>query len=76
MVHGKGLGTDNPADLMTESLAADMIEPHWAKLAVTRPRGRADKVPNLSLFIPNAVWQAPFGKKLSSIQKKEKKKIG
>ena len=55
--YGKVLGTDNPADLLTKYLASDMLERHCAKLSSTWPSGRADKAPNLSLFISKAVWE-------------------
>ena len=56
--YGKVLGTDNPADLMTKHLSADMIERHCTKLASEWPEGRAEKAPNLSLFISKATWEA------------------
>ena len=55
---GKKVHTDhNPADLMTKHLSADMIERHSAKLSASWPGGRADKAPNLSLFITRATWE-------------------
>ena len=55
--HGKVLGTDDPADLMTKHLSADMIERHCAKLSASWPGGRADKAPNINLFITKATWE-------------------
>ena len=55
--YGKVLGTDNPADLMTKHSSADMIERHCAKLSASWSGGRADKAPNLNMFITKATWE-------------------
>ena len=47
--YGKVLGRDNPADLFTKSLSADVINKHMDKLIVNCEEGGASKAPTLSL---------------------------
>ena len=57
LAYDKVLGTENPADLMTKYLAVDMIDRHCAKLSSSWPVGRAEKAPDLNMFITKAVWE-------------------
>ena len=43
--YGKVLGTDNPADLLTKHLTAEVIARHCSKMSAVFPSGRAEKAP-------------------------------
>ena len=51
-------GADNPADLMTKYLAAEVIERHCQALQLEFPTGRASKAPTLSqVHRGRALWE-------------------
>ena len=56
--YAKVLGAENPADLMTKYLNAEIITRHCKKLETSFEGGRATGAPQLSsLFISKAVWE-------------------
>ena len=54
--YGKVLGTDNPADLLTKHLTADVLGRHCSRMNATFPGGRAEKAPTLN-YISHALWE-------------------
>ena len=58
MTYEKVLGTDNPADLLTKYLTADVLVRHCCRMDATFPEGRAEKAPTLnSMYVTQAIWE-------------------
>ena len=56
--YAKVLGAENPADLLTKYLTAEVINRHCSKLDTTFEEGRAEAAPQLSaLYISKAIWE-------------------
>ena len=72
--YSKVLGTDNPADLLTKHLNAEVLDRHCLKINLSFPQGRAATAPTLNVFVTKAVWE--IGGEEESEEEKEEGELG